>query len=348
MPEFRVIKGGADSKARRKSVASSKRVTEDQKKAANAAQEFGSLHPAAAKADGFPSSDTVNYAAEPESAAAAAVVEEPSATPAGHRARPSVASKGKVAKAIGVFAAVLAVLLIALLGAFAAYRWLYGNDGLDIQGSWYVNGSEAVMTFTDTEIILNDEVSYSYAINAANKTISYDFNDLHGAGSYRFSLDRGELAIIDGEPTSLETLKADFVWLLSAFVQLMKGEEALPAPADAAGVTLLVRVPVDPSFDSGGEGEDAAGEGQAGEDGAESEGEDPSAGDGLSADSAEPVEPAAPEGDAEGDIAGSAASKLEEEASEPSRPGSENEFAQPPGSSHSDIASLSVSDAALE
>lgn len=292
MPEFRVIKGGADTGVKRKSVASSKRVTEEQKRAANAAQGFGAGRAQDAGLD----FDAQSAGFDAGIASGVAGVEDAAAQGApasgAKRPRPTVSSKSKAAKAVSAFLIVASIVLAVALAAFAGYRWLYGNDGQDIQGSWYVNGTEAVMTFTDTEIILNDEVSYDYALNAANKTMSYQFNDLSGASSYRFSLDRGELAIIDGEASSLDTLKADFAWMLGALIHLVKGEEPSPAPINAENVVLLVRVPVEEAASSEpAEGEEAEGEAAEGEtvegEAAAGEADEAVAGEGEDADPAE-------------------------------------------------------------
>lgn len=252
MPEFRVIKGGADSKSRRKSVAGSKRVTEEQKKAANAAwspdaSASGSVFahgddPLASDFD--PASDT-GLDGEGERA------DKASSSPARstHRRR-AASTKSPAAKALTAFVIAAFALLVVLLCSFAAYRWLYGNDGQDIQGSWYVNESSATMSFTESEIVLNDEVSYAYALNGADKTISFSFSDLTGSGSYRFSLDRNTLAIFDGDASAFDTLKADFTWFLGALVCAMKGEDPSPVPADAESVTLLTRVVEEPATDN--------------------------------------------------------------------------------------------------
>ncbi len=252
MPEFRVIKGGADSKSRRKSVAGSKRVTEEQKKAANAAWSPD----ASASGSVFAhEDDPLANGADPVAGDVSAAqgehpAKETSATAGSTRRRRVASGKSPAAKALTAFAIAACALLVVLLCSFAAYRWLYGNDGQDIQGSWYVNESTATMSFTESEIILNDEVSYGYALNGADKTISFSFSDLTGSGSYRFSLDRNTLAIFDGDASAFDTLKADFTWFLGALVCAMKGEDPSPVPADAESVTLLTRVVEEPATDN--------------------------------------------------------------------------------------------------
>lgn len=264
MPEFRVIKGGADSKSRRKSVAGSKRVTEEQKKAANAAWSPD----ASASGSAFESMDESStsgfdpLAGDVKAGEGKHADKVPSAGGGSTHRRHAVSTKSPAAKALTACVIAACALLVVLLCSFAGYRWLYGNDGQDIQGSWYVNGSAATMSFTESEIVLNDEVSYEYALNAADKTISFSFSDLTGSGSYRFSLDRNALAIIDGEASAIDTLKADFSWFLGALVCVMKGEEPAPVLADTENVTLLVRVVEEPAPEgdapAGAEGGDVA------------------------------------------------------------------------------------------
>lgn len=280
MPEFRVIKGGADSKPRRKSVAGSKRVTEEQKKAANAvwSPDASASGSAFAPDDlpltpGFDAASGTGLAGEGEPADKASSTNAAST----HRRR-AVSTKSPAAKALTAFVIAAFALLVVLLCAFAGYRWLYGNDGQDIQGSWYVNGSAATMSFTETEIILNEDVSYDYALNGADKTIAFSFSDMTGSGSYRFSLDRNTLAIIDGEASAIDTLTADFTWFLGAIVCVMKGEEPSPVLADTENVTLLTRVPEAPAVE-GDVPADAGAEGTEGAEGVEGESTDSGAQD---------------------------------------------------------------------
>lgn len=154
--------------------------------------------------------------------------------------RPS-AARAK-SKKLGVVFAVLAILAVLLTCAFSWYRWLYGNDALNMQGTWYVNGSDAAITITEDEIVLADDVTYTYTIDPVNKSIEFFFSDLSGCGHYRFSLDRGELAIIDGECTGTDSILSDLGWLMGALFFELQGKEA--APAEAEGAMLLSREPV--------------------------------------------------------------------------------------------------------
>lgn len=295
MPDFHVIKGGANSTAKRKSVAGSKRVTEEQKRAANIAQgvsvpeiatpAFGSdsfafdnaaptfdpahfdqfngegdfaASPNGGFADSFagegepPSS--VDFASDAAGAGAvgytgadafaAGSVADGSAAAGKRRARPSVGKKSTASKVMTALLVVLTCLVVVVALGFGWFRWLHGSDTVDIQGTWYVNGSEATMTFTESEIVLTDEVSYEYELKPADKTIRYGFSHMSGVGSYRFSLNREMVAIFDGEATAMDTLKADFTWMLGAVLAAVQGQTASPAPADAENYTLLTRMPM--------------------------------------------------------------------------------------------------------
>ena len=133
----------------------------------------------------------------------------------------------------------VAVVLVGVAAAFSCFRWLGGNDAADIQGTWYVNGTDAPITVTADDIVLTDEVSYRYELDPESKTIAFSFSKLDGSGHYRFSLDRSTVAIIDGDFTWWDTLTSDFGWTVEALLAQLRGE-ALP-PASGKNVTLLSR-----------------------------------------------------------------------------------------------------------
>lgn len=134
---------------------------------------------------------------------------------------------------------VVCALLIAGLAAFAAYHWAWGDDAQDIQGTWYVNGTPATISIGENEIVLTDEVSYGYELDSFSKTIDLHFGKLSGGGRYRFSLDRGELAIVDGGYGWTSSFASDLAWIFGALLGAVRGEEVSPAEGDQ--VTLLSR-----------------------------------------------------------------------------------------------------------
>lgn len=142
---------------------------------------------------------------------------------------------------VRVVAAVLAALLVVSVGGFSWYRWLAGDDALDIQGTWYIAGTDTPIVITEEQIVLNEEVSYGYVLDESAKTIDFTFSYLEGAGHYRFSLDRQMLAIMDGKFGWWDTLGDDLAWLPGALVDALGGATA--SPAGSGGVTLLSRDP---------------------------------------------------------------------------------------------------------
>ena len=100
--------------------------------------------------------------------------------------------------AVIVIAVVLLVAL-ALAGVFAAQRWMLHDDRAQLAGTWRIDGSDAFVTITDSQIELNSETSYTYDIDPAAKTMTYRFGDLEGRGRYWFSADYHTLVIIDGD-----------------------------------------------------------------------------------------------------------------------------------------------------
>lgn len=97
-----------------------------------------------------------------------------------------------------VIAAVLVVAVIAI-GLFAFNRWGRYDDHADLQGTWYVMGTDVSITIDAESIRFNEEVSYNYEIDPREKTISYTFGPMTGQGRYWFSDDRKHLVITDGD-----------------------------------------------------------------------------------------------------------------------------------------------------
>lgn len=236
--------------------------------------------------------------------------------------RRSVKSQGGESKGNGrrlsVFHLVLLVVLAVLIvveGGFCLMRWAV-DDASDMQGTWYVNGSQSTITVTGASIILADDVAYEYSIDEGAKTISFAFGTMEGQGRYRFSLDRTQLAIMDGEYTFMDTLTDDIAWTFEALLAQIKGEPLDPGAGDS--VTSLSRAAALPPSgdeqpdgsavsDSSGktDGSDASdGEGQQGSDDPAQQG----AGDGVaengSAESDATEDGAAGEGGPDGSPSG--------------------------------------------
>ena len=67
-------------------------------------------------------------------------------------------------------------------------------------------------------------------------------DSLKGGGRYRFSLDRNQLALVDGDFSAADTLGDDITWTLRALTESAQGRVLAPGEA-ARGVTLLSRMP---------------------------------------------------------------------------------------------------------
>lgn len=199
--------------------------------------------------------------------------------------------------AIHIVLIVVLVVLIAIEGGFCLLRWA-PNDAADMQGTWYVNESTKTISITDEVIVLAEDVAYEYDIDKAAKTIEYRFGIMEGSGRYRFSLDRSQLAIMDGEFTFGETLMSDISWTFEALLAQIFGDPLAPGTGEA--VALLTRAPFEESAplpddpasegdapvgdapaDEGGSGEDSASsnEGESQEGTSSDSGEKPQAGE---------------------------------------------------------------------
>lgn len=175
----------------------------------------------------------------------------------------------------------LAFLLI-VVGLISWDRWYRYDDAADFQGAWYAQGKSALITIDGERIHLTSDVAYAYTLDTGAKTISFTFGNMAGEGRYRFSDDRSELVIMEGDGfTWSSTLFDDLGWKLDDVLRSIQGQGAASVAA-GDGVTVLDRQPV--GSDSAPAGTAAAADavlaqGQAGANGAAS-GDDAASADG--------------------------------------------------------------------
>ena len=179
-------------------------------------------------------------------------------------------------KVVLIVLCIAAGIVLTALIAFSCFRWVASNDAADFQGTWYIDGTDTPITITENEIRLTPDVVYSYELDPMAKTVDFHFTTLDGQGRYRFSLDRGELAIIDGDFGPVETYVNDLEWTAYALMESVRGEEA-PLFADR-NRTLLTREPTanqqadEPSDQASGDqasDDQAADDDQSGDQGAD-------------------------------------------------------------------------------
>lgn len=160
----------------------------------------------------------------------------------GRSSAPSRKRRHPVRVAVVSVVIVVVLLVGAAAGGFAWLRWFSEDDAADFTGTWYLAGTTAPIAITEDRIQLTDDVSYRYALNDQDKTFELSFGNLKGGGRYRFSLDRNQLALVDGDFSGADTLGDDIVWTLRALAEGAQGRVLAPGEA-ARGVTLLSRTP---------------------------------------------------------------------------------------------------------
>lgn len=196
--------------------------------------------PAAAPHDVAPAAEAAASAAQPAGAPTKAAAQ--GRRPAGKRPAPTAPRRRwPVVLVASVLVVLLAVGLV--VGGFSYVRWFAHDDAADIQGTWYLAGTDTPVEITADRICLTEDVSYPYTLNTGDKTIAFSFSNLAGAGWYRFSLDRGQLAIEDGVFSGSDTLGRDIAWLPQALVAQLQGSTLAPAESAGKGLTLLSRTP---------------------------------------------------------------------------------------------------------
>ena len=108
----------------------------------------------------------------------------------------------RTSRHIGLRVALVLFVLLALVAAlFAWNRWFRYDDAADLQGVWR-DQAGAQLAFDGSRMLIGDSVVYDYTVDAAAKTISYDFNGTQGCSAYCFSGDRSMLALRDVEEGS--------------------------------------------------------------------------------------------------------------------------------------------------
>lgn len=130
--------------------------------------------------------------------------EMPSAHPQAQKT--SKAKKAKRAKKKRVpraFKIVITIILVVVLagGGFLVWDYLFRyDDKQDFQGQWKIEGTNASIVITDSEIKLTDSVSFGYELDTFAKTIKYTYVNYANEGSYVFSPERDVLTITDVDP----------------------------------------------------------------------------------------------------------------------------------------------------
>ncbi|MCI9129607.1 MAG: hypothetical protein HFJ65_04790 [Eggerthellaceae bacterium] len=141
---------------------------------------------------------------------------------------------------IGIILFLVAV-FAGLLIAFGIFRWQTYDDAADIQGIWQDEATTLPVTITDSEIVLTDEVSYKYILDPAAKTILFKFGNMEGGGRYRFSLDRTELSITDGQFSWWDNFIDDALWTAESLINQVFFANETPLATEDAMTTVFTR-----------------------------------------------------------------------------------------------------------
>lgn len=138
-----------------------------------------------------------------------------------------------------VIYAILFLALFAILFAFALYRWSLYDDAQAIQGQWIISSTGNEVTITDKKIQLTEDVAYDYILDPDTKTVVFTFGNLSGSAHYRFSLDRKQLMIEDGEFDWWGSTLEDAAWLVPALKAKIMDGIVLP-PGDGENGALVL------------------------------------------------------------------------------------------------------------
>lgn len=227
--------------------------------------------------------------ADPEQVAAPAASSTTAERSSGKRAAAKRSASGpslKKPKHLGLWiAAAVVALVVIVVAAFSWDRWLRYDDAADLQGQWRIADTTGLVTIDEGSIHLTEKEAYAYTVDAGAKTLTFTFGDLSGQARYRFSADRTQVAIQDGEFDAMGTLMSDIAWSWSCLIGAITGQ---PQTGPDLGESSLVleRVTGDvaaPSADAAAGSEESgasSSDGQAPQDAAAGEGADDAAGEG--------------------------------------------------------------------
>lgn len=141
-----------------------------------------------------------------------------------------------------VVVGVILALVVGVVAVFSWDRWLRYDDASEFQGEWRTHGAAAVVVIDGESIKLTDDVAFSYTLDTGAKTIAFSFGTSEGQGRYRFSLDRSQLVITDGEGYSwLSTLVDDISWMVDQAKRSI-ADEPQEQPVAAENVAVLDRL----------------------------------------------------------------------------------------------------------
>lgn len=141
------------------------------------------------------------------------------------------------------------ILIVAIVAAllFAWNRWYRFDDHVDMQGTWYVVGTEVPIEIDEASIKLTEDVTYQYEIETHDKTIRFTFGPMEGQGRYWLSDDRQYLVITDGDNfDGTSTALDDLLHTLTDMGDKVTGEGIRLPEGD--GIIALSRKPFRGTF----------------------------------------------------------------------------------------------------
>ncbi len=139
--------------------------------------------------------------------------------------KPSSAKKEKRTKkkrTSRVFKIIITIILLVVLvgGGLLVWNYLFRyDDKQDFQGQWKIEGTNASIVITDSEIKLTDSVSFGYELDTFAKTIKYTYVNYVNEGSYVFSPERDVLTITDVNPEAKQGEENQSMRLLKVSAQ---------------------------------------------------------------------------------------------------------------------------------
>ncbi len=142
-----------------------------------------------------------------------------------------------------IIIAIIVVIVVVIVGGFSWDRWFRYNDETDLEGTWVVHNTHTAVVIDGETISFADDIAYSYEIDPESKTITYTFGTMEGGGRYRFSADRNQVAIVDGDSYSWwSTLWDDVGWSFNQAIEYIQGKQTgVSDMAEDENTTVLDR-----------------------------------------------------------------------------------------------------------
>lgn len=160
--------------------------------------------------------------------------------------KPSVAPKKRRKRrrwtVVLTLSSLVVIAAVVAVSFFVWHRWYRADDSYQIQGVWYVVGTDVPIVVGPDTIEFTPDTIYGYTLDSRSKSLEFSLGNLTGQCRYWFIEDGAVLVIADGEGYSQWGSAAEDIYrYLQEFSQLSEGKSVQLPEGD--GIIALARTP---------------------------------------------------------------------------------------------------------